>query len=83
MASKAKTSHGTDLLEGEVLLRLEDHGQDFLYFIVKDDTVTGCGPFQASVWVGQKIVPRKWRKGSHIVFQDGMVLNYRVTKVER
>lgn len=79
----SKTSHETDLMEGEVCLRLEDFGQDFLYFIVKDDTITGCGPFQASVWVGQKIEPRKkWRKGMQVVFQDGMVLKYRVAKAE-
>lgn len=81
--STRKTSHATPLLEGEVMVHLEDFGQDFLYFIVKDDTITGAGPSQASVWVGKKIDPRKkWRKGMQIVFQDGTVLKYRVTKAE-
>ncbi len=63
-------------------LHLEDFGQDFTYFIVDDDKVTEAGPFQNWLWAGRKIKPRVWRKGSQIVFEDGSVLKYRVTRVE-
>ncbi|MCF6758287.1 hypothetical protein L3X14_17045 [Pseudomonas balearica] len=35
----------------KTLIEFQDHGQDFLWWIVDEDgKVTGCGPFQSSVW---------------------------------
>lgn len=71
---------GTATAPNAVRLDLEDHGQDFTHFIVKDDVIVDCGPFQGWVWIGRKLEQAKWRKGSPVRFADGKQLNYRVTK---
>ena len=68
---------------GRIRILLEDHGQDFLWLEIKGDEIVGCGPFQAWLWVGKKIVPpAKWQKGSRIVFADGNMLHYPVTRAK-
>lgn len=62
---------------------LDDHGQDFLWFVVDDKKIVKCGPFQAWLWVGKHIMPpKKWRKGSRVVFKDGSKLKYPVIRAE-
>ena len=68
----------------EMKLHLEDHGQDFLWFKVAGNKVVEAGPFQNWLWAGKELVPpKRWQKGSQIIWADGRVLNYRVTRVER
>lgn len=63
---------------------LEDHGQDFLWFDVTRDEVTGCGPFQAWLWVGKKLRPPiKWKRGSRVIWKDGSTLRYPVTRTSK
>lgn len=47
-------------------VRFEDHGQDFLEFDIEDGKVIDCRPFQASIWVGCKVVNTTVRKGSFL-----------------
>ena len=62
-------------------LHLEDHEQDFLWFIVEGDTVIEAGPFQNWFWAGKKFQqPKRWQRGSRIVWTDGRVLKYPVAR---
>jgi len=66
-----------------IKLELEDYGQDFTYLIVDGDRIVEAGPFQDWLWRGRRIVPpAKWRRGSQVVFADGMTLKYRVTRAK-
>ena len=78
-------------MDSIITLHLEDHGQDFLWFQVKDGQIVDCGPFQASTWVGMTIAKAghaegeqiAWAKGDTILFTDsGRTLKYPVAKVE-
>ncbi|MCA1907898.1 MAG: hypothetical protein LDL39_06015 [Magnetospirillum sp.] len=73
-------------LAPHVLLDLEDHGQDFLWFRVDTGTgeIIGCGPFQADLWTGRHVAPEtgKWAPGARVAFvSDSRVLNYPVRSV--
>lgn len=79
----AKTTPGANA----VRLDLEDHGQDFTYFVVKDGVIVETGPFQAWVWNGREVQPAAardhFRPGDAILFKTGKTLNYRVKSVRK
>ena len=37
-------------------IKFVDNGQDFLEWIVRDDIVIDCQPFQSRIWVGREVV---------------------------
>jgi hypothetical protein len=41
-------------MSNKVKLHLEDHGQDFLWFVVEGDKVIEAGPFQNWLWAGKR-----------------------------
>jgi hypothetical protein len=47
----------------------EDHGQDFLEWdLTVDGGVIGCRPFQASVWVGCRVVNFNVEVGDCVIY---------------
>ena len=64
---------------------LEDHGQDFLEWIVKDGIVISCTPFQSQVWVGTQIHNTNIQKGDILnittKFGSKSTLNYPVEEI--
>jgi hypothetical protein len=70
-------------MTAKIKLHLEDHGQDFLWFIVEGSKVIEAGPFQNWLWAGKTVIPpKKWKRGSRVVWLDGRTLNYPVTRAE-
>lgn len=68
----------------EYVMKLEDHGQDFLYWFVDlDDNVIECLPFQRDHWIGTFVYEAKAGKRPHISTKySGMTtLNYPVERV--
>lgn len=68
-------------------ITLEDNGQDFLEWYVKDGIVIDCQPFQGSAWVGCTVINDKPRKGSvlsiyQLLGETRYNLNHKVAKVE-
>ncbi len=39
----------------KIKVTFQDHGQDFLWWVLEDQKVVDCGPFQASFWVGRVV----------------------------
>jgi hypothetical protein len=67
----------------KIKIHLEDHGQDFLWFIVDGTKVIEAGPFQNWLWAGKTLVPpKKWRRGSRVVWDNGTTLHYPVRRAE-
>lgn len=64
-----------------ITLNLEDHGQDFYYFEVRDKTIIKAGPYQGWVWEGKKLVNDGFEPGTVLQFEDGRTLNYPVESV--
>lgn len=64
-----------------VRLDLEDHGQDFLSFYVKDSTIIGTTPFQGWIWNGRKLRASEFKAGDIVIFADGNTLKYPIEKV--
>lgn len=65
-------------------LEFEDHGQDFLYFIVQGGAVVDAGPFQSRIWVGKKVLDREFTIGQRIEMVLGdkiRNLNYPIESV--
>lgn len=65
-------------------LEFEDHGQDFLYFIVQGGAVVEAGPFQSRIWVGKKVLDREFTVGQRIEMVLGdkiRNLNYPIKSV--
>jgi hypothetical protein len=69
-------------------LQFVDAGQDFLEWDIEKNVVTGCRPFQGSVWCGTRIINRKIEPGTRlrIATHTGgrpftLTLNYPVAKV--
>ena len=72
-------------------LEFEDHGQDFLRWdLDAKGKVIGCGPFQASVWVGLNVMCFQKLKAGDTVFYErrdtggkyhGSSINYPLKKV--
>lgn len=66
----------------------KDNGQDFLWWEINPNgLVTDCGPFQASVWVGTKVLyPYNLTTGGEVDFiskQGGVfTLKHRIEKIE-
>lgn len=51
-------------------LHLEDHGQDFLWFVVEGGRVIDAGPFQAKLWVGKLATRTRFAPGDTIFLKD-------------
>lgn len=69
-------------------LYFEDKGQDFLWWVVDENgVVTDCGPFQASLWVGNTVIaPELLLVGDQPEFiskqGNALLLNYKIEKIE-
>lgn len=67
---------------------LEDHGQDFTEWFIRDGYVIDCQPFQGQVWVGVKVLNQKSLKpGVQIEIKSRATgqptpLNYPVQAIE-
>lgn len=60
-------------------IKFEDHGQDFLEWIVRNGVIIDCQPFQYKVWVGKKV-----RIEGNIILvkeNDYMPVNYPVISI--
>jgi len=68
-----------------ITVHLEDHGQDFLEWDIKDGVVIDCRPFQGWLWNGTKVLNTEIRPGDilDIIPPSGgqTTLNYPVEKV--
>ncbi len=42
-----------------ITITFEDHGQDFLRWVIQDGKVIECEPFQAGIWVGKEVISRR------------------------
>jgi hypothetical protein len=79
----------TGMTEGtELIVQLEDHGQDFLEFDVdKDNVIIEARPFQGWLWRGRKILQGRIRRGMKLKLQKPgehvLTLNYPVRAVLR
>ena len=47
-------------------VELEDHGQDFLEFDIKDGRIVETRPFQANVWNSMEVLNEALEVGHHI-----------------
>jgi len=69
-----------------IRVHLEDHGQDFLRWDIKDGVVVESYPYQGWVWNGVKIINEEFGPGDKLIIQRGdsavMTLNYPVEKIE-
>lgn len=67
-------------------ITFEDHGQDFLWFIIDGKTVLDCGPYQALVWKGKRIINPSLKVGEKIILDRGdddwMTVSYPIEKIE-
>jgi len=65
---------------------LEDHGQDFLVWDIKDGVVVESYPYQGWLWNGTKIINEEFGPGDQLIIQRPnsvvMMLNYPVEKIE-
>lgn len=68
-----------------VKITFEDHGQDFLEWIINTDNgmILSCAPFQQAVWVG-KLVDRgqTFSTGGKVKLKDGKEVSYPIAAVE-
>ncbi len=65
---------------------LEDHGQDFLTWDIKDGVVVETHPLQGWLWNGTKIITKEFGPGAYLHIQlrfspEEVVLNYPVEKI--
>lgn len=69
-------------------IHFEDNGQDFLWWeIDQDGVVVGCGPFQASIWVGSTVINHsRLRAGGPVYFISNqgqkLTLIHKIKKIE-
>ena len=70
-----------------IRVHLEDHGQDFLRWDIKDGVVVESYPFQGWLWNGTKILNKEFGPGDQLIIQppnsDVTTLNYPVAKIEK
>lgn len=64
---------------GDVTVALEDHGQDFLEFDVKDGCIVDTRPFQGWVWNGKRVADKLIYPGLRLdlVASDGVTMRLR------
>ena len=69
-----------------IRVHLEDHGQDFLVWDIKDGVVVESYPYQGWLWNGTKIINDEFGPGDQLVIQPPnsavTTLNYPVEKIE-
>ena len=69
-----------------IRVHLEDHGQDFLRWDIKDGVVVESYPFQGWLWNGTKIITEEFGPGDQLIIQppnsEVTTLNYLVEKIE-
>ena len=53
-------------------ITFEDHGQDFLTWVIdtEKEEVVECEPFQATVWIGKKTRQKAFEVGGEVQFID-------------
>mgnify|MGYP001573167488 CR=1 FL=1 len=63
----------------------EDRGQDFLEWDLEDMKVVAVRPFQAFVWVGQKLIgtPKVGKAPSFLSAGEVKTMNYKLVKIAR
>ena len=70
-----------------ITVELEDHGQDFLYFDIKNGKIVDTRPWQSFVWNGRTVLNPNIAKGERILFEDDhgrtLTLNYKLIKVTK
>jgi hypothetical protein len=44
------------LKEMKITIEFEDHGQDFLKWVIVKGKVIACGPFQEDLWCGSRVI---------------------------
>jgi len=69
-----------------IRVHLEDHGQDFLCWDIKDGVVVESYPFQGWLWNGTKIINDEFGPGDQLIIQRPgstvIMLKYPVEKIE-
>jgi len=56
------------LIDG-VTVVLEDHGQDFLEFDIRDGRIVQTRPFQGDIWNGSRVLNRTLGTGDALILQ--------------
>ncbi len=70
------------------LITFEDHGQDFLKWLINEDNViVHCEPFQSWLWNGRKVLTETLVVGGNIKFvtntyPEGIELKYPIKSIE-
>lgn len=49
-----------------ITVTFEDNGQDFLEWDIENGVVTGCRPFQGSVWGGARVSNKTFKVGGFV-----------------
>lgn len=66
-------------------VEMEDHGQDFLEFDIKDGRIVATRPLQANVWNGLDVLNQTLEVGEYLAVQTGRcgvrTFNYPVAAV--
>lgn len=67
-------------------VEIEDHGQDFLRFHIKDQKIVETLPFQGAVWDGREVMNTTLSKGDVIYLKGAkpseiIALKYKVTRI--
>ncbi|MFL7926013.1 hypothetical protein ACKAVU_16325 [Acinetobacter baumannii] len=52
-----------------ITAQLEDHGQDFLEFDIKDGRIVAARPFQSTIWNGLEVLNETIEPGDYIAFR--------------
>ena len=64
-------------------IELVDEGQDFNFFWIDErGEILNTKPFQAGIWNGKIILLNTIKKGSNLVFTNGLTLRHPVANVE-
>lgn len=70
-----------------ITVHIEDHGQDFLEWDIKDGVVVDCRPFQGWLWNGTKVHNEEIKPGQYLIITppggQPTQLLYPVEKVEQ
>jgi len=68
-----KVAHEADVplaVISGVTVVLEDHGQDFLEFDIRDGRIVETRPFQGDIWNGSRVLNRTLATGGTLILQD-------------
>jgi hypothetical protein len=59
-----------NLKNGQILVEFADEGQDFLRWVIEDNVIIDCQPFQGWLWNGKRVLNAATvRPGMKIIIQ--------------